>query len=68
MTRTDHRGNVLGDASCSLCRSCWVYVKMADWRENGLLGLCIYGGPYSGFVQGYRPGEVEAARRKAYGS
>lgn len=64
---TDYRGNVLAASTCALCRACWVYARMRDPREDGMLGKCIYGGPYRGFVQGYRAGEVEAARVRAYG-
>ena len=65
---TDHHGNVLAPGTCPLCRACWVYARMRDPRQNALLGKCIYGGPYRGFVNGYRPGEVEAARQRAYGA
>ena len=63
----DHHGNTLAPARCPLCRACWLYVRMADPRSVSMLGRCIYGGPFSRVVSGYRPGEVEAARARAYG-
>lgn len=64
----DHNGNLLFTAACALCGKCWKYGAVRDPRHSSLIGTCIYGGPYRGFVEGYRDGEVEAARTRAYGT
>ncbi len=63
---TDHAGNTLAETSCALCRRCWIYVLMKDWRQNNMLGDCIYGGPFSNFRQGYEPGEIERKMKEVY--
>jgi len=51
-------GHIVIPHSCPCCRKCWLIVKGKS------AGMCVYGGPYSGYEVQEPPAEPRASHGK----